>query len=149
MVRLGALADHGAIWMALGALAAIIDRRHRPQWFLAGALGPVTILLNWPLKRVIGRRRPDLDLERLGVAPSEHSFPSSHAASSFASATAMSGLAPSRAWLFFGLAAVISTGRPYLGMHYPSDVLGGALYGTIVGLLARFLLRRRLRGHGP
>jgi membrane-associated phospholipid phosphatase len=53
----------------------------------------------------------------------------------------MADLAPSRAGFFFGLAALISIGRPYLGMHYPSDVLGGALFGTFVGHLAKLFLR--------
>lgn len=36
--------------------------------------------------------------------------------------------------ILFALAALIAVGRPYLGMHYPSDVLGGALLGTALGL---------------
>ncbi len=146
MVRLGALANHGAIWMGLGSGVAISDPARRRAWLAAGALGPLTILLNAPVKRRIDRRRPNPRLTRLGVAPSEHSFPSSHAASSFASATAMAGLAPSRAGFFYGLAVLISIGRPYLGMHYPSDVLAGALFGTLVGCVAkRFLHETRHR----
>ena len=39
------------------------------------------------------------------------------------------------AGLLFALAAAIAIGRPYLGMHYPSDVLGGAVLGTLLGLV--------------
>jgi undecaprenyl-diphosphatase len=46
----------------------------------------------------------------------------------------MTRIAPEAAVLF-GLAALIALGRPYLGMHYPSDVLGGALLGTALGLV--------------
>jgi len=81
------------------------------------------------------RPRPELaGLPPLGGAPSSLSFPSAHATSSFAVATAMTRVEPLAA-LAFLLAFALALGRPYLGMHYPSDVLAGALLGVALGLI--------------
>ena len=73
-------------------------------------------------------------LPPLGGAPSSLSFPSAHAVSSFAVATAMFRVDHATAGAFVA-AAAISLGRPYLGMHYPSDVFAGALLGVLAGLI--------------
>ena len=73
-------------------------------------------------------------LPPLGGAPSSLSFPSAHATASFACATYMTRIAPEAAVLF-ALAAAIAACRPYLGMHYPSDVLAGVVLGTALGLV--------------
>ncbi len=66
------------------------------------------------------------------------SFPSGHAAVSFAAATALADYNPALAWPAYGLAALISYSRIYNGMHYPSDVLAGALVGFGVGKFTRW-----------
>jgi undecaprenyl-diphosphatase len=73
-------------------------------------------------------------LPPLGGAPSSLSFPSAHAFSSFAVATAMVRVDPATAGALL-VALALSLGRPYLGMHYPSDVLAGALLGVLLGLI--------------
>ena len=133
---LGRSGEYGAVWLAIGLLLAAVDGDRREQWLLAGALGPIAIGLNFAVKLMVRRARPVLDgLPPLGGAPSSLSFPSAHATSSFACATAMTRIAPEAAVLFV-LAAALAAGRPYLGMHYPSDVLAGALLGVVLGLAA-------------
>lgn len=131
---LGRLGEYGAVWLAIGVALALIDSGRWEQWLAAGLLGPFAIGLNFAVKLAVRRPRPILEgLPPLGGAPSSLSFPSAHATSSFACATAMTRIAPEAAVLFllaFGIAAC----RPYLGMHYPSDVLAGALLGTALGL---------------
>ena len=73
-------------------------------------------------------------LPPLGGAPSSLSFPSAHAVSSFAVAVAMFRVDPATAAALV-VATAISLGRPYLGMHYPSDVLAGAFIGVAIGLI--------------
>ena len=132
---LGTIGEYGAVWFVIGAVLAAVDGEHREEWLVAGFLGPVSIGLNFAIKLVVRRQRPVLeDLPPLGGAPSSLSFPSAHATSSFACATAMTRIAPEAAALFV-LAAAIAACRPYLGMHYPSDVLAGALIGTGLGLV--------------
>ncbi|MBM3666978.1 MAG: phosphatase PAP2 family protein [Actinobacteria bacterium] len=129
------LGEYGWIWLALGAAFALLDPDMRGEWLLAGLLGPFAIGLNYAVKLLVRRQRPVLEgLPPLGGAPSSLSFPSAHSTASFAAATAMTRVDSSAAVLF-ALAALIALGRPYLGMHYPSDVLGGALLGTALGLL--------------
>ncbi|HEX2096596.1 MAG TPA: phosphatase PAP2 family protein [Solirubrobacterales bacterium] len=132
---LGKAGNHGAIWLALGLLLAAVDGSDREAWVICAALGPVAIALNYLVKLVVRRPRPVLEgLPPLGGAPSSLSFPSAHATSSFAVATAMTRVEPLGA-LAFLLALAIAFGRPYLGMHYPSDVAVGAVLGVALGLL--------------
>ncbi len=132
---LGKLGEYGAVWLAIGLVAALLADENRGEWLVAGLLGPFAIGLNFAVKLVVRRERPVLEgLPPLGGAPSSLSFPSAHATSSFACATAMTRIAPEAALLFV-LAALIAAGRPYLGMHYPSDVLAGAALGVGLGLL--------------
>jgi membrane-associated phospholipid phosphatase len=132
---LGRIGEYGIVWLAIGVVLAIADSDQRDAWLVAGILGPVAIGLNFLVKVIVRRPRPVLEgLPPLGGAPSSLSFPSAHATSSFACATAMTRIAPEAAVLFI-LATAIAACRPYLGMHYPSDVIGGVLLGTGLGLL--------------
>jgi membrane-associated phospholipid phosphatase len=132
---LGRIGEYGIVWLVIGVVLAIADPDRRDAWLVAGILGPVAIGLNYAVKLLVRRPRPILKgLPPLGGAPSTLSFPSAHATSSFACATAMTRIAPEAAFLFV-LAAAIAACRPYLGMHYPSDVLGGVLIGTALGLV--------------
>ena len=132
---LGRIGEYGIVWLAIGIVLAIADSDQRDAWLVAGILGPVAIGLNFAVKLLVRRPRPVLEgLPPLGGAPSSLSFPSAHATSSFACATAMTRIAPEAA-VRFVLAAAIAACRPYLGMHYPSDVIGGVLLGTGLGLL--------------
>jgi membrane-associated phospholipid phosphatase len=101
---------------------------------VAGAPPPIAIPLNYGFKQLIRRERPVIEeLPALGYAASSLSFPSAHATSSVAAAIAMTRVAPSARPVLYGLAALICVGRPYLGMHYPSDVLVGVALGTLIG----------------
>ena len=135
MRLLGRAGNNGAVWVAINAVLAIVDPSNREAWLICAALGPIAIGVNYAIKLLVRRPRPVLDgLPPLGGAPSSLSFPSAHSTSSFAVATAATRIAPEAAVLYV-LAAAIAIGRPYLGMHYPSDVLAGALLGTALGLL--------------
>ncbi|MEM1042318.1 MAG: phosphatase PAP2 family protein [Bacteroidota bacterium] len=129
-----------AAW--LGTLAGGGDRDYQPAYLLtlthASTIGAV-----FALKTLIRRPRPYASLPgvtpRSGGHPSTfdpHSFPSGHAALSFALATSVSlsypewyVIAPSLTW-----AAAVSLSRPWLGVHYPSDVAVGIVLGTGIAL---------------
>ncbi len=131
---IAASGEYGAIWALGGLAAAGLDPPRRRQWFAAAALAPAAIGLNFGVKLIVRRRRPVLDgLPPLGGAPSSLSFPSAHATASFAAAAAMSRIAPRGRRALFAGATTMALTRPYLGMHYPSDVLAGAALGTALG----------------
>jgi membrane-associated phospholipid phosphatase len=132
---LGKAGNNAAVWVVLNLLLALLDGGHREAWLICAVLGPVAIGLNYAVKLAVRRPRPVLEgLPPLGGAPSSLSFPSAHATSSFAVATAMTRVDALGA-LAFGLALLLALGRPYLGMHYPSDVLAGVVLGVVLGLL--------------
>jgi membrane-associated phospholipid phosphatase len=134
-ILLGRAGNNGVIWVAIGVVLALVDSSNREAWLTCAVLGPVAIAVNYVIKLLARRPRPVLEgLPPLGGAPSSLSFPSAHATSSFAVATAMARVEPVAA-LAFILAAALALGRPYLGMHYPSDVLAGALIGVALGLI--------------
>jgi membrane-associated phospholipid phosphatase len=132
---LGKAGNNGAVWVVAGILLAVFDGSNREAWLICAVLGPLAIGLNLVVKLIVRRPRPVLEgLPPLGSAPNSLSFPSAHAASSFAVATAMTRVEPLGA-LAFILAIALSLGRPYLGVHYPSDVLVGAVLGVVLGLI--------------
>jgi decaprenylphosphoryl-5-phosphoribose phosphatase len=133
---LGLAGEYAAVWAALGAVGASVDERRRGQWLLAGATGPIAVGVNLVVKVGIGRRRPLIEEHPpLARAPTKLSFPSAHATSSVAAATALGRVEPRARPYLIGLAAAICVGRPYLGMHYPSDVLAGSALGFCIGRL--------------
>ena len=134
-IALGKAGNNALIWFLLGAVLAVIDNSRWDSWLICALLGPLAIGLNYGIKLLVKRPRPVLEgLPPLGGAPSSLSFPSAHATSSFAVATAMVRVDPAMAAAFL-VAFALALGRPYLGMHYPSDVLAGAFIGVALGLI--------------
>jgi membrane-associated phospholipid phosphatase len=134
-MALGKAGNNALVWVLVNLVLAALDWSRHEQWLICAVLGPLCIGFNYLIKLAVRRPRPVLEgLPPLGGAPSSLSFPSAHATSSFAVATAMTRVEPLGA-LAFLLALALALGRPYLGMHYPSDVLAGAVIGVILGLL--------------
>jgi membrane-associated phospholipid phosphatase len=133
---LGKAGEWGAVWVAVGLAAALVDGSRRGRWLRAAGTAPASIGVNYLVKLGIRRPRPRLRrLPPLAGAPSELSFPSAHATSSFAAATAMGRVSPGARLPLYALAGATCVSRPYLGMHYPSDVVSGALFGFVIGAL--------------
>jgi membrane-associated phospholipid phosphatase len=134
--RYSRLGEHGAVWLTLGAAGALVDRPRRRRWLRATATVGAAYLLSTSIKLAVGRRRPAVeDLPHLMATPTGLSFPSSHAASSFAAARAFGALVPGAPLQLAAFAMGLS--RLYLGVHYPSDVVAGAGLGTLIGSLGR------------
>jgi undecaprenyl-diphosphatase len=133
---LGAFGEFGIGWAAIGIAGSGLDERRRSRLLAAAAAGPAAIGLNFAVKSVVGRERPVLEGHPpLGPAPNKLSFPSAHATSATAGAVALGRVAPGARPFLYGLAALVCIGRPYLGMHYPSDVLAGVGLGLAIGRL--------------
>jgi undecaprenyl-diphosphatase len=95
------------------------------------------------LKNLIARVRPCnvfTDLNVLVTCTESFSFPSSHAVNNFAAAMFFAKLFPKLKWPFFIVAILEAFSRPYVGVHYPSDAVGGALIGLFFGYIFAFLV---------
>ena len=136
MKTLGTTGEWGAVWVAIALGAAAGDPSRRKRWLRAAGVAPAAVGLNYLVKVAVRRDRPRLRrLPPLASAPSALSFPSAHATSSLAATTAMGRIEPRARLPLLGLAAALCATRPYLGMHYPSDVLAGAALGAALGLV--------------
>jgi membrane-associated phospholipid phosphatase len=127
------LGEHGACWLALGTVGALRarDSANRARWLRGIRVVAASYVLNQTLKIIVRRRRPELHgLPPLTPTVSRMSFPSAHATTSFAAARAYRGLAGTVA--LYAAAATFGVSRPYLGVHYPSDVIAGAVLGTAI-----------------
>jgi undecaprenyl-diphosphatase len=96
------------------------------------------------IKPLVERQRPCYILEAVRLlvpCGSGKSFPSSHAVNMFAAAVVCSYMFRRWAWIFFSFAGIIAFSRVYVGVHYPSDVVGGALIGFLIGQGMVFLVK--------
>jgi len=138
------VATDGLLFVVIAAVLALYWRR---PWVLLAvvAAGLSADLLSLALRQLIGRDRPflvDPEPRPLVHPPTSGSFPSGHASAAFACATVIAWASPRLAVPVYVLAALVASSRVYVGVHYPLDVLGGALLGTLVGMVAVFLARR-------
>ncbi|MGI8863578.1 MAG: phosphatase PAP2 family protein [Solirubrobacteraceae bacterium] len=125
--------EHAACWLALGVAGALVDSDggRRARWLRGLRVVVSSYALNYAVKVTVHRQRPELPgLPPLTGTVSGLSLPSAHATSSFAAARAFGGLLPKG--MLYLAAAAFAVSRPYLGVHYPSDVLAGAALGTAV-----------------
>lgn len=142
------LGDSGILWIAI-SLAFFIPKKTRRAGLtalLAIVFG--ALMTNVVLKHLFMRPRPfiaDVSLLPLVGTSDMNSFPSGHTTAAFAAAVAWFLAFPKqwRARCFgFVIAAIMGFSRMYVGMHYPTDVLAGALIGSLAGILAQAASKR-------
>jgi undecaprenyl-diphosphatase len=100
------------------------------------------------IKALVDRPRPPLrypEPKTLVPVPHDASFPSGHAATSFAAATMLSLAFPKFAPVLLLLASAVAFSRVYVGVHYPLDVIGGAVLGALIAIALRRLVTAQLR----
>lgn len=158
------LGDHGYLWIALLLVLLVIPKTRK-----AGLIGAATLLLtflvnNQCIKPLVARTRPYEVIEGLTILikkPGEFSFPSGHTANSMAVGVVLFMISqqceklgdkklyfPKAAgWFFLILSILIGLSRLYVGVHYPTDVLGGAAVAifdacVVFGIYKKFFLKK-------
>jgi membrane-associated phospholipid phosphatase len=136
LATLSRVTDHSDGWLLLGLAGAVWHRGSRERWLSATGRIATVELASQGIKRAMPRDRPRLEgLPPLATTPSPRSFPSSHTAAAVAAVCAFDGLLPG--WGLRAAAATTAFSRLYLGVHYPSDVLAGAVLGRLLVTLPR------------
>ena len=154
------LADYGIVWVLL---ALVKGRRRGPDRRRAvtslGAAGVASLALVRASKTVVARQRPEEHLDARVRTPTSSSFPSGHTLAAFCTAFVLPDTGSQTA-AFVGFAGAVAASRVHLRAHHPSDVLGGAVLGSMLGLVLRPVVnvvtpgsrrrvRRSPRGLGP
>lgn len=140
------LGDSGLLWIALCLALLLFPQTRRAGAAVAVGLIMSLLCTNLVLKPLIQRTRPWLVVEGLTALVVEHdmnSFPSGHTSAALAAAMACWGTLQKR-WargLVLALAIMMGLSRLYVGVHYPSDVLAGALVGLFCGFVGCRILR--------
>jgi len=143
MIPLTTSANNSKLWIGLAALLAASGGRFEKRASMRGllAVSATSLVANVPIKLLVRRKRPMSNLipkpRRLTRVPASYSFPSGHAASAAAFATGAGLESPALAAPLGVLAAAVGYSRVYTGVHYPGDVLAGAVIGTGVALATR------------
>lgn len=147
MPGLTSLANGGFIWILICLVCIFIKRTKK-----CGIVTAVSLIFNFCvcnlfLKKIVARSRPfsqNTMVEILIKLPKDYSFPSGHTSASFAAATAI--FLHNKKWgsVAYVLATLIAFSRLYLYVHYPTDVICGALIGIVCALVANVLVKKKV-----
>lgn len=103
------------------------------------------------IKNFVGRIRPCNALENVNIlagCTGSYSFPSSHAVNNFTIAVFYSYFFPKYKGVLFTVASLVAFSRVYCGVHYPSDILGGAIIGSAIGYIFAFIIASADKKYG-
>jgi membrane-associated phospholipid phosphatase len=155
MARLSRAADYSRLSVVSAAVLATTGGRRGRRAAAMGlpSVGVAATVVNLGLKPLGHRRRPERAVEQVPVArhvrmPSSTSFPSGHSTAAFAFATGVGHVLPPAAIPLRALAALIAYSRVHTGVHYPGDVVAGALMGTALAQVTTHALDRRMAHRG-
>ncbi|MCE4536313.1 phosphatase PAP2 family protein [Pelomonas sp. P7] len=135
------LAD-GPLWVALVLLLPWVERDGARHALLMLQLGALNLVIYYALKRSTRRRRPFEhcdDIRACIKVPDAFSFPSGHALHAFAFALLLSSFHPGLGPLLWSFAGLVALARVVLGLHFPSDVVVGALLGIATASLVLWM----------
>lgn len=140
------LGNAGIIWIVLAVVLLILPKTRKTGIIVAAALLMDLVLCNLILKNLVARVRPydvNTAIAVLIKKPLDFSFPSGHTAASFAAMTALFLAKMKKAWIAaLVLAVLIAFSRLYFYVHYPTDVLGGAVVGILSGIIGYAIVEK-------
>lgn len=137
MVLASALGAGGFVWIIFGAIAGIFPNHTAAMWRLWLAVGVAFLIVDDVVKPLFERPRPFevVAVTLIDAQPTSPSFPSGHAAMAAAGALAGTRMLPGAGLALWPLATLVIVSRLYLGVHWPTDVLAGAVLGFAVAWL--------------
>ena len=140
------LGDAGLLFIVLGLVLLLFKSTRKAGFSALCAMIIGLVVVNFTIKPLMARERPWLVIEGFVNLVEEHdpnSFPSGHTNAAFAFAIALCMAAPKR-WMKITavcMAVVMGLSRLYVGVHFPSDVLVGALIGSLCGLAGALIVK--------
>ncbi len=150
LTRLSRAADYSRLSLSCATALAVLGGREGRHAALTGvaSIAATSAIVNAAIKPFARRRRPDRVAQDVPIArhvrmPTTRSFPSGHAAAAFAFAHGVGAVWPAAAIPLRALAALVAYSRVHTGVHYPGDVVAGALIGVTVAEATSVALRRR------
>ena len=133
------LGDAGMIWICLTIVLLIIPKTRKTGVIMMAALLVDVLLCNVLIKNLVARTRPfdvNTAVQLLVAKPRDYSFPSGHTAASFTAVMALYLAGEKKMWkAALVLAVLIALSRLYLYVHYPTDIIGGVVFGSLSGYL--------------
>jgi len=139
------LGEFSGIWHLIGIGRAIVNPSVvRQSVAMSALIGAESLIVNQGLKRLFRRTRPTESGDpRFQVRrPLTSSFPSGHASAAFFSAAILTtATGRSLAPVWYSTAAIVATSRAYVRIHHPSDVIGGAAAGVLLGIAGTKVFR--------
>lgn len=155
MSGLSRAADFSKLSIGSAGLLAVIGGGggRRAAGMGLASVAAAAAVFNLVVKPLSSRSRPDRIAEQVPIArhvrmPASTSFPSGHTATAFAFATGVGRVLPHAAVPLHGLAALVGYSRVHTGVHYPGDVVAGAVSGTVVAQLVTHAIDRKAAGRG-
>ena len=146
------LGEAGALWLCAAVILLFFKKTRTTGILVLAAMLLTFVTSELPMKNLICRPRPCHtfpDVSLLIARPHSFSFPSGHSASSFAAAVMIFLRHKKQAWPALLLAAAIAFSRVYLFVHYPTDILAGALLGTLFAVLVFSVYTRQYSKKHP
>lgn len=148
MIFVSSLGNKGKIWIAIGLLLLLFGLKKK-AWRKGGLMVLFSLAANFlacnvVLKPLIDRTRPYYVLGYTPLIPpvGDPSFPSGHTSASFAAATAIYAINKKWGIAAYIFAAVMGFSRLYLGVHFPTDVVCGAMVGIGAAKWVLYLMKK-------
>jgi undecaprenyl-diphosphatase len=133
------IGEGGAVWIAAAIIMTAVKKTRTGGIYVAVALVYEFIANEVLLKNIIARTRPFVlnpNIDTIVSQPTSYSFPSGHSCSAFAAATAIFMYNKRAGAIAYAVSAVIGFSRCYFYIHFPTDVICGAIFGVILGYAA-------------
>lgn len=140
------LGDDGILPIAV-IILLLLFKRTRIVGAMAGlSLSLEAILVNLTIKKIVGRTRPYVvneAIEYITTRPSDNSFPSGHTGCVFAVASVLFFMMPKKVGIpAIVVASLVGISRLYVGVHYPTDIIGGFIIGMFTGFIAKLIVEK-------